>query len=78
MDTQVPVVGRAIKTEVYAEGDGRPGRVFRATVEAYLRGQLPRKRFLRGWAHTLFAGFVLSFSKIFWDCALVALMANAL
>lgn len=33
---------------------------------------------LRGYAHTLFAGLDLSFSKIFWDCALVALMANAL
>lgn len=45
MDTEVSVVGRAIKTEIDTERDGRPGGIFRATIKAYLRGQ-----FLRKWS----------------------------
>lgn len=44
MDTEIPVVGRAIETEVDAEGDGRPGGIFRAAIKAYLRGQFRPRR----------------------------------
>lgn len=44
MDTEIPVVGRAIKTEVNAERNRRPSRIFCAAIEAYLPGQFPGKR----------------------------------
>ena len=69
------MVGRAVQTQVDAERHGRPGRVLGATVKTCLiDGQRCPGR--EEGVRTLFAGFNLSFWKMVWDCALVALIVE--
>ena len=73
MNSEVPVVRGAVEAQVDAEWYGRPCRILLTAVEAYLPHsvtiQMAETALL-----TRFAGLVLSFSKIFCDCAFVALM----
>lgn len=79
MYAEIAVVRGAVKTEVDAEGNGRPGRIFATAVKAYLANfisvniHLPLSEALP----TLFAGFVFNFSKIFsdWDLDARAMVA---
>lgn len=68
MNTQVTVVGRAVKTKIDTKRDGRPGGILGTAVKTDLfRSQVsegPVDRRTRV-VFTLFAGFNLSFSKIF-------------
>lgn len=82
MHAEVAVVGGTVQTEVDAERDRRPSRVLGAAIKAYLKSS---ESVGRSEAHggdqekggrTLFAGLAFNFSKIFWDCALVALMVE--
>lgn len=75
MDTEVPVVGGTIETEVDAKGNRRPGGVFGAAVEADLYSHQhcgTRGGSLDGTRPTLLACFCFNFSKIFCDCVFVA------
>lgn len=68
---QIPVVRRAVKTEIYAEWDRGPRWILGPAVKAYL-GESVAVTNLQGKVRTLFAGLVLSFSNIFCDWAFVA------
>jgi len=73
MDTQITVDSRAVQTQVDAKGNRCPSWVLSSTIETYLadmRGDSTRCELL----HTLFAGFVFSFSNMRIDSALVAAM----
>lgn len=69
VNTQVSVIGRAVETKVDTERHRGPGRVLRVAIKAYLIES--QKRVIKsgqvggGVLRTLFAGFCLSFSKIF-------------
>ena len=71
--SEVPVVRGAVEAQVDAEWYGRPCWILLTAVEAYLPHsvilQMAETALL-----TRFADLVLSFSKIFCDCAFVALM----
>jgi len=74
VDAEVAVVGGAIEAQIDAQGDGRPGRVLLAAVEADLGAVSMCRQSRRADTGrlALFAGFDLSFSKILSDCCLDA------
>ena len=74
------MVRGAIETKVDTKRDRRPGWIFGAAVKTYLSTlSVGIGKLIMLWKmHTLFAGLVFSFSKIFCDWALVAeLMVKA-
>lgn len=66
------MIGRAIQAEIYTEWHRGPRWIFGSAVKAYLDCVNHGNLGPRILVHTLLAGFVFSFSKIFWDCAFVA------
>lgn len=68
MDTKIAMVRRAVQTEIYSKWNRCPRWVVLSTVKADLQVSINYMNIdYTAKEHTLLAGFVLNFSKIFWD-----------
>lgn len=77
MDTEISMIGGAVKTQIYGKRHRCPCWILCAAIEADLppnisKGGMKRASELEIRGLTLFAGFVLSLSNMFLDSALLA------